>query len=65
MATKSTRFSILLKYSKNSASSTLSVIVIGFPNESVEQILEFEIGTAIPRHYELDSDLKVLKAENL
>ena len=30
-----------------------------------QQILEFEIGTAIPRHYELDADLKVLKVENL
>ena len=30
-----------------------------------QQILEFEIGTAQPRLYELNSDLHVLKAENI
>jgi bisphosphoglycerate-dependent phosphoglycerate mutase len=34
-------------------------------NLTPEEILEFEIGTAQPRLYELDSDLNVLKAENI
>ncbi|NBQ48278.1 MAG: 2,3-bisphosphoglycerate-dependent phosphoglycerate mutase, partial [Sphingobacteriia bacterium] len=30
-----------------------------------EQILEFEIGTAQPRLYELDSEMNVISARNL
>ena len=45
--------------------NSLRALIMYLENMTPQQILEFEIGTAIPRHYELDSDLKVLKAENL
>ena len=45
--------------------NSLRALIMYLENMSPEQILEFEIGTAVPRHYELDADLKVLKAENL
>ena len=30
-----------------------------------KEILEFEIGTGVPRLYEFDNDLQVLRAENI
>jgi len=45
--------------------NSLRALIMYLENMTPEQILEFEIGTAIPRHYELDADMKVLKAENL
>lgn len=45
--------------------NSLRALIMYLENMTPAQILEFEIGTAIPRHYELDADLKVLKAENL
>jgi 2,3-bisphosphoglycerate-dependent phosphoglycerate mutase len=45
--------------------NSLRALIMYLENMTPQQILEFEIGTAIPRHYELDGDLKVLKAENL
>lgn len=45
--------------------NSLRALIMYLENMTPQQILEFEIGTAIPRHYELDADLKVLKAENL
>ncbi len=45
--------------------NSLRALIMYLENMTPQQILEFEIGTAIPRYYELDTDLKVLKAENL
>lgn len=45
--------------------NSLRALIMYLENMTPEQILEFEIGTAVPRHYELDKDLNVLKAENL
>ncbi len=45
--------------------NSLRALIMYLENMTPKQILEFEIGTAQPRLYELDSDLKVLKAENL
>lgn len=45
--------------------NSLRALIMYLENMTPQQILEFEIGTAIPRHYELDASLKVLKAENL
>lgn len=45
--------------------NSLRALIMYLENMTPAQILEFEIGTAIPRHYILDADLKVLKAENL
>ncbi len=45
--------------------NSLRALIMYLEKMTPEQILEFEIGTAIPRHYELDADLNVLKAENL
>lgn len=45
--------------------NSLRALIMYLEHMSPEQILEFEIGTAVPRHYELDKDLNVLKAENL
>lgn len=45
--------------------NSLRALIMYLENMTPQQILEFEIGTAIPRYYELDADLKVLKAENL
>lgn len=45
--------------------NSLRALIMYLEKMTPEQILEFEIGTAIPRHYELDTDLNVLKAENL
>lgn len=45
--------------------NSLRALIMYLEKMTPQQILEFEIGTAIPRHYELDKDLNVLKAENL
>ena len=45
--------------------NSLRALIMHLEKMTPAQILEFEIGTAIPRHYELDKDLNVLKAENL
>lgn len=45
--------------------NSLRALIMYLENMTPEQILEFEIGTGIPRHYELDANLKVLKAENI
>jgi 2,3-bisphosphoglycerate-dependent phosphoglycerate mutase len=45
--------------------NSLRALIMYLEKMTPEQILEFEIGTAVPRHYELDADLNVLKAENL
>jgi 2,3-bisphosphoglycerate-dependent phosphoglycerate mutase len=45
--------------------NSLRALIMHLEKMTPEQILEFEIGTAIPRHYELDSNMKLLKAENL
>lgn len=45
--------------------NSLRALIMYLENMTPDQILEFEIGTGAPRHYELDKDLKVLKAENL
>lgn len=45
--------------------NSLRALIMYLENLTPQQILEFEIGTGIPRHYELSNDLKVLKAENL
>ncbi len=45
--------------------NSLRALIMYLENMTPEQILEFEIGTAVPRHYELDAHLKVVKAENL
>ena len=62
-------FTKLLKEGKNivvaAHGNSLRALIMYLENMTPQQILEFEIGTAIPRHYELDADLKVLKAENL
>lgn len=45
--------------------NSLRALIMYLEKMTPAQILEFEIGTGAPRHYELDKDLKVLKAENL
>ncbi|HEY1040755.1 MAG TPA: 2,3-diphosphoglycerate-dependent phosphoglycerate mutase [Bacteroidia bacterium] len=45
--------------------NSLRALIMYLEKMTPEQILEFEIGTAQPRLYELDENLKVLKAENL
>ncbi len=45
--------------------NSLRALIMHLEHMTPEQILEFEIGTAVPRHYELDANLTVLKAENL
>lgn len=45
--------------------NSLRALIMYLENMTPKQILEFEIGTGIPRHYELDANLKVLKAENI
>jgi 2,3-bisphosphoglycerate-dependent phosphoglycerate mutase len=45
--------------------NSLRALIMHLEKMTPEQILEFEIGTAIPRLYELDNNLNVLKAENL
>lgn len=45
--------------------NSLRALIMYLENMSSKEILEFEIGTGIPRLYELDANLKVLKAENI
>ncbi len=45
--------------------NSLRALIMHLEKMNPAQILEFEIGTGAPRHYELDKDLHVLKAENL
>ncbi len=45
--------------------NSLRALIMYLENMTPAQILEFEIGTGIPRLYELDENLKVLKAENI
>jgi len=45
--------------------NSLRALIMYLENMTPAQILEFEIGTGIPRLYELDENLNVLKAENI
>lgn len=45
--------------------NSLRALIMYLEKMTPAQILEFEIGTAAPRLYELDGNLNVLKAENL
>ncbi len=45
--------------------NSLRALIMYLEKMSPAQILEFEIGTAVPRLYELDEQLNVLKAGNL
>jgi 2,3-bisphosphoglycerate-dependent phosphoglycerate mutase len=45
--------------------NSLRALIMYLENMTPAEILEFEIGTGIPRLYELDENLKVLKAENI
>ena len=45
--------------------NSLRALIMYLENMTPAQILEFEIGTGIPRLYELDENLKVFKAENI
>ncbi len=45
--------------------NSLRALIMYLENMTPKEILEFEIGTAVPRLYELDADLKVLKAQNI
>lgn len=45
--------------------NSLRALIMHLEKMSPEQILEFEIGTAVPRLYELDATMNVLKAGNL
>ncbi len=45
--------------------NSLRALIMYLERMTPEQILEFEIGTAQPRLYELDENLKVLSAKNL
>ncbi len=45
--------------------NSLRALIMYLENMTPEQILQFEIGTAQPRLYELDTNLKVIKAKNL
>jgi 2,3-bisphosphoglycerate-dependent phosphoglycerate mutase len=45
--------------------NSLRALIMHLEKMSPEQILEFEIGTAQPRLYELDNDLKIISVKNL
>ncbi|MBX3164605.1 MAG: 2,3-bisphosphoglycerate-dependent phosphoglycerate mutase [Bacteroidetes bacterium] len=45
--------------------NSLRALIMYLENMTPAQILEFEIGTAQPRLYELDKDMKVLSVKNL
>ncbi len=45
--------------------NSLRALIMYLEKMTPEQILEFEIGTAQPRLYELDDNMKVLSAKNL
>lgn len=45
--------------------NSLRALIMYLEKMTPEQILEFEIGTAVPRVYELDKDLKVISVKNI
>lgn len=45
--------------------NSLRALIMHLENMTPQQILEFEIGTAQPRLYELDNNLKVISVKNL
>ena len=45
--------------------NSLRALIMYLEKMTPAQILEFEIGTAVPRIYELDKDLNVISAKNL
>lgn len=45
--------------------NSLRALIMYLEKMTPAQILEFEIGTAVPRIYELTNELKVLKTENI
>ena len=45
--------------------NSLRALIMYLEKMTPEQILEFEIGTGVPRIYELDSDLKIKSVKNL
>ena len=45
--------------------NSLRALIMFLEQMTPEQILEFEIGTAQPRLYELDENMKVLNVKNL
>ena len=45
--------------------NSLRALIMFLEQMNPEQILEFEIGTAQPRLYELDENMKVLNVKNL
>lgn len=45
--------------------NSLRALIMHLEKMSPAQILEFEIGTAVPRVYELDKDLRVISVKNL
>lgn len=45
--------------------NSLRALIMYLEKMTPEQILEFEIGTGVPRVYELDNNLKVLSVKNL
>lgn len=45
--------------------NSLRALIMYLEKMTPEQILEFEIGTGIPRKYELDKDLKIISVNNL
>lgn len=45
--------------------NSLRALIMYLEKMTPEQILEFEIGTGVPRVYDLDKDLKVLSVKNL
>ncbi|MBK7669240.1 MAG: 2,3-diphosphoglycerate-dependent phosphoglycerate mutase [Sphingobacteriaceae bacterium] len=45
--------------------NSLRALIMYLEKMTPAQILEFEIGTGVPRIYELDKDLKVISAKNL
>ena len=45
--------------------NSLRALIMYLEKMTPEQILEFEIGTGQPRLYELDTNLKVISANNL
>jgi 2,3-bisphosphoglycerate-dependent phosphoglycerate mutase len=45
--------------------NSLRALIMYLEKMTPEQILEFEIGTAVPRVYELDENLKIISVKNL
>lgn len=59
----------LIKQNKNilivAHGNSLRALIMHLEKMTPEQILNFELGTAIPRVYELDSNLNILSVKNL